>query len=290
MSYLTLDADRLVREAVDTYLDDRMRPDSGGDCVYATRNSQYRVVEGTVQEASDVTLVGAELVGWLLEELGQPMIEPRWRAYARAVFVERRSRQVVVTSRTLTRTAISGDVPPPGKHRRRTPSVIPNSPPIPVLKTNAAPADGSPTPFRVPDAVRESARAISANERPTTRPPPPAPEEQTVSADRGSYDNLVEQSRTPTWSAVMPQADSPTAQAQFAPQALAPHSASTDDEPKSVRLPPVNPPPRRTPVPPMAPPRPAAGTPAPPPRSTLDEKTEETATELGQDDLEDDHG
>ena len=283
MSYLTLDADRLVREAVDTYLDDRMRPDSGGDCVYATRNSQYRVIEGTVQEASDTSLVGAELVGWLLEEMGQPMIEPRWRPYARAVFVERRSRHVVVTSRTLTRTAIGGDVPPPGKGRRRTPSVIPNSPPLPVRKqAGLAPPAGSPPPFRGPAAVRASARAISANERPTTRPPPPVPEEQTVSADRGSYDNLVEQSRTPTWSAVLPMADSPTAQSEFAPQAL---SGGSDDEPKSVRLPPVSAPPRRTPVPASAP-RPAAGAP-PPPRTTLDEKTEET--ELDASDLEDDH-
>ena len=48
MSYLTLDADRLVRDAVDAYLDGKLRPDAGGDCVFATRNSQYRVVEGTV--------------------------------------------------------------------------------------------------------------------------------------------------------------------------------------------------------------------------------------------------
>ncbi len=233
MSYLTLDADRLVRDAVDAYLEDRLRADSGGDCVYATRNSQYRVVEGVVQEASDTSLMGAELVGWLVEELGQPMIEPRWRPFGRAIFVERKSRHVVVTSRTLSRNAIGGNVSPVPVMRRK-PSVIPPSPPIPVLRASSSSssfsrlADGSPTPFRVPEGVRESARAIVdmpptpalrdrsqpssrqpnqprvtpppssrpsvEDERPTSRPPP---EEATVSADRSSYEDLLQASKSP---------------------------------------------------------------------------------------------
>ncbi len=231
MSYLTLDADRLVRDAVDAYLEGRLRPASGGDCVYATRNSQYRVVEGEVQEASDTSLIGAELVGWLVEELGQPLIEPRWRPYARAIFVERRSRHVVVTSRTLTRNTISGDVPPVPQ-LRRIPSVIPPSPPIPVLKSSSPPPamEGSPTPFRVSASLRDQALALEARspvpalvaleepppesgralapdprlardaeaqERPTARPPS---DEATVAADRSSYEELLEQSRTPSWS------------------------------------------------------------------------------------------
>lgn len=239
MSYLTLDADRLVRDAVDSFLEDRAKPDSGGDCVYATRNSQYRVVEGTVQEASDTSLMGAELVGWLVEEMGQPLFETRWRPFGRAIFVERTSRHVVVTSRTLSRNAISGNVSPVPAMRRK-PSVIPPSPPIPVLRASQPPGrmlipDGSPTPFRIPDGVRESARSIadlppppqmprrsaqapqkppaqlidappsstrgpgvpdlrSEDDRPTTRPPP---EEATVSADRSSYEDLLEASRSP---------------------------------------------------------------------------------------------
>jgi hypothetical protein len=228
MSYLTLDADRLVRDAVDAYLEDRARPDSGGDCVYATRNSQYRVVEGTVHEASDTSLMGAELVGWLVEELGQPLFESRWRPFGRAIFVERKSRHVVVTSRTLSRNAIGGNVSPVPVMRRK-PSVIPPSPPIPVLRSTPPPGtsrfpDGSPTPFRVPETVRDSARSIaelppppvlrratpspasarpeaarsearSEDSRPTTRPPP---DEATIAADRASYENLVEESRTPS--------------------------------------------------------------------------------------------
>lgn len=72
-------------------------------------------------EASDTSLMGAELVAWLVEELGQPLIE-HWRPYGRAIFVERRSRHVVVTSRTLTRNAMATSSVP--KARRR-PSVIP---------------------------------------------------------------------------------------------------------------------------------------------------------------------
>ncbi len=212
MSYLTLDADRLVRDAVDAYLEERLRPDSSGDCIFATRNSQYRIVEGVVHEATDTSLMGAELVGWLCEELGQPLMEARWRPYGRAVFVERRSRHVVVTSRTLTRTVVSGKATPVPKGKRR-PSVIPAAPPIPVLRSSTPPPpDGSPTPFRVPESVRKAAISVSTSvsstpekipskddesERPTTRPPP---EEATVAAERSSYEDLLEASRTPTWS------------------------------------------------------------------------------------------
>ena len=209
MSYLTLDADRLVRDAVDAYLEGRARPDAVGDCVYATRNSQYRVVEGVVHEASDTSLMGAELCGWLCEELGQPLMEPRWRPYGRAVFVERRSRHVVVTSRTLTRNVISGNVSPVPKGKRR-PSVIPAAPPIPVLRSSAPPPpDGSPTPFHVSASLRQAALSIEvapastatpevedAHERPTSRPPS---DEATVAKERSSYEDLLEASRTPTW-------------------------------------------------------------------------------------------
>lgn len=230
MSYLTLDADRLVRDAVDAYLESRLRPDSGGDCVYATRNSQYRVVEGVVHEASDTSLVTAELVGWLVEELGQPMIEPRWRPFGRAIFVERASRHVVVTSRTLTRNAISGNVSPVPTARRR-PSIIPPSPPIPVLRPSSPPyPDGSPTPFRMSDQLRDAALRIDAqtdhppdaNERPTGRPPP---EEHTVAADRASYEELAESTRTP---------------------ALYPHAGGPPAPARPIQLPPVAGAPRQT--------------------------------------------
>lgn len=311
MSYLTLDADRLVRDAVDAYLEGRMRPDSGGDCVFATRNSQYRVVEGTVMEASDTSLMGAELVAWLVEELGQPLIEARWRPYGRAIFVERRSRHVVVTSRTLTRNAIGGNVSPVPKARRR-PSVIPAAPPIPVLRSSMPPGpmpDGSPTPFRVSEALRDAARAIdaapkptpkpgvgpdgqplqslageitvetSAHERPTSRPPS---DEATITADRGSYEDLLEISRTPTWD---------TPQAESVLKAVpAPKPPQTP-----IHLPPVKVPPPRPraggpplpPAPPTVPQLPKVPSPAKPSQentvvaASFDEDTEDKSDSRG---------
>ncbi|NUP10165.1 MAG: hypothetical protein HOW73_29290 [Polyangiaceae bacterium] len=255
MSYLTLDADRLVRDAVDAYLEGRMRADARGDCVFATRNSQYRIVEGVVQEASDTSLMGAELVGWLCEELGQPLVEPRWRPYGRAILVERNSRHVVVTSRTLTRNAISGNVAPIPP-LRKVPSVIPPSPPIPVLKASAPPPapDGSPTPFRLPDAVRNAAFSIeahdsyvppdvaevAANERPTRRPPT---DEATVSADRSSYEDLLEASRTPSWGGgPLPSPGAPSA----VPSIPKPPPVPPPEPTRPIQLPPVNPPPKAT--------------------------------------------
>ena len=128
MSYLTLDADRLVRDAVDAFLEGQLRPDPLPDTVYATKNSRYRILAGIVHEASDTSLMGAELVAWLVEEAGSAHIEPRWVKDARAVFVERRSRHVVVTSRVVSRNIVS-EVP-----RRARPGQIPPAPPIPTLK------------------------------------------------------------------------------------------------------------------------------------------------------------
>jgi hypothetical protein len=129
MSYLTLDADRLVRDAVDAFLEGRLRPDPVPDTLYATKNSRYRILAGMVHEASDTSLMGAELVGWLVEEGTAPHIEPRWEFRARAIFVERKTKQVVVTSKVVARTLSSEARPPSPK-----PASIPPSPPVPSLK------------------------------------------------------------------------------------------------------------------------------------------------------------
>lgn len=274
MSYLTLDADRLVRDAVDAYLEGRMRPDTGGDSVFATRNSQYRVVEGVVHEASDTSLVGAELVGWLVEEMGQPMIEALWRPYGRAIFVERRSRHVVVTSRTLTRNAISGKVSAVPTPRRR-PSVIPAAPPIPVLRSNQPPPPEASPPLRMAEALKEAALTIEAHdsyvpadnapdalphhERPTKRPPS---DEATVAADRSSYDELLEASRTPTWNGEpFPSTGSQPTPSQRGLMPLGPPPAPS----RPVHLPPVAAP-AASPVPAMPPPPTSPLAQRPPPR------------------------
>ncbi len=162
MSYLTLDADRLVRDAVDAFLAGRLRPDPLPDTVYATKNSRYRIIAGLVHEASDTSLMGAELVGWLVEEPGSARIEPRWRTSSRGVFVERRSGEVVVTSRVITRSVVS--------ETGRRGSAIPPSPPIPQLKQGPSVAPPALVMLGAPDPV------------PTTRssrPPMPSDEEVT---------------------------------------------------------------------------------------------------------------
>lgn len=175
VAYLTLDADQLVRDASDAHLDGRAPAARLADvaapidCVYASRNSQYRIQAGRVLEASDRSVVGAELVAWLVEESGRPTLESRWRPSARAVLVERSERQVVVTSRTLTRSVVAGE-PPVAKPQRRA-SVIPKAPPIPTLRP-APLHDASPTPIRIPDEARRAALDLtSTDERPTHRPP-----------------------------------------------------------------------------------------------------------------------
>ncbi len=167
MSYLTLDADRLVRDAVEAFLVGRLRPDPLPDTVYATKNSRYRIIAGLVHEASDTSLMGAELVGWLLEEYGSARVEPRWRTSSRGVFVERKSGHVVVTSRVLTRSVVSeSGRPRSGMHL----SAIPPAPPIPQLKQAPSIAPPSLISMGAPDPLPP---------RRTSRPPMPSDEEVT---------------------------------------------------------------------------------------------------------------
>lgn len=161
MSYLTLDADRLVRDAVDAFLEGRLRPDPLPDTLYSTKNSRYRILAGLVHEASDTSLMGAELVGWLVEAAGSARIEPRWENDARAIFVERRSRHVVVTSRVVTRAIVS--------ESRRAPAPIPPAPPIPQLK-------------QAPSVAPRALVSIGGSDpapKPPSRPPLPSDEEVT---------------------------------------------------------------------------------------------------------------
>ncbi len=129
MSLLTIDSDRVVRDAVDAFLDGDLRPDPLPDTLYATKNSRYRIIAGIVHEASDTSLMGAELVAWLAEEDGVARIEPRWEFRARAIFVERASKQVVVTSRVIAKSLVTERASAQAQK-----GTIPPAPPIPVLK------------------------------------------------------------------------------------------------------------------------------------------------------------
>ena len=68
MPHLTTEADRLVRATVDDFLAGKVKPDPLPETLYASKNSKYRVVAGRIHEASDASLTGAELVGFLVED------------------------------------------------------------------------------------------------------------------------------------------------------------------------------------------------------------------------------
>lgn len=94
-------ADRAVRDAVDAFLEDRLRPEYAGETVFETKNSRYRLIDGTLFSAPDASLVGAELVGWLMEGAKRSTVESAWQATSRAVLVDRkRGRHIIVTSST----------------------------------------------------------------------------------------------------------------------------------------------------------------------------------------------
>lgn len=164
MSLLTIDADRLVRDAVDAFIEGQHRPDPADDTMYATRNSRYRIAEGVVEEATDTSLMGAELVGWLIEENGIAYVGMAWQPAARAILVERtQSNHVVVTSRVVTAEVVAtarepvttlsprprlngAAMPPPGEApsviRVSSSSVPPPDPEVSNRRRGGAAADG----------------------------------------------------------------------------------------------------------------------------------------------------
>lgn len=52
-------ADRAVRDAVDAFLEGRLRPEYAGETVFETKNSRYRLFNGVFFSAPDASLVGA---------------------------------------------------------------------------------------------------------------------------------------------------------------------------------------------------------------------------------------
>src|SRR5262245_20612179 len=101
MTFLGPEADRAVRNAVDAFLNGKLRPQAEGEVVFETRNSRYRIVDGTLVSATDPSLVGAELVGWLVESDHQTIVGAWWTPTARAVLVDhRQGRHIIVTSGT----------------------------------------------------------------------------------------------------------------------------------------------------------------------------------------------
>ncbi len=94
-------ADQAVRDAVDAFIEGRLRPDYAGETVFETKNSRYRLMDGVLFSAPDASLIGAELVGWLIDSPRRSSVESAWQATSRAVLVDRqRGRHIIVTSST----------------------------------------------------------------------------------------------------------------------------------------------------------------------------------------------
>lgn len=99
MSFLDSPSERVVRGAVEEFLGGALKPHIEGELVLETANSRYRFLDGVCFGASDDEIVGAELVGWLLESERSSAVSAWWRRGARAVLVIRRPRgEIVVTS------------------------------------------------------------------------------------------------------------------------------------------------------------------------------------------------
>lgn len=117
MTPLAAHADQAVRHAVDAYIDGRFLPTFEGQASFETRNSRYRLLDGVLLEAPDVSLVGAEIVGWLVEYPSRSEVTPTWKNGARAVLVDTRNDgvrgpHIVVTSATRSfRAARTGSAP-----------------------------------------------------------------------------------------------------------------------------------------------------------------------------------
>lgn len=186
-------ADKAVRDAVDAFMEGTLRPDFTGETVFETKNSRYRLLDGVVFAAPDPSLVGAELVGWLVEGSRRAVVESAWLPGSRAVLVDRsRGRNIVVTSTTRllhlddssSEAFIDPPVPPiPASVPRPMPAPIPafspRSAPI-IPSTPPPPMVGIPPsrpPSRPPAAspIHNAAIAIPAAKRAPAIHLPPRP-------------------------------------------------------------------------------------------------------------------
>jgi hypothetical protein len=164
MRLLESHADDAVRQAVDAFMTGALRPAILGRTICETRNSRYLMVDGIVAAATDESIVGAELVGWLLEQPEQSRVDSTWTPRARGILVDRsRGRHIIITSSTRSfKVVASGSQPPPSyqaskptfiepaaarhddDHAPPTPRRIPPCPPPPPM----GPLFGNPPAMR----------------------------------------------------------------------------------------------------------------------------------------------
>jgi hypothetical protein len=190
-SMATLDdrADKVVREAIDAFLDGRLVPDFAGETVFETKNSRYRLLDGVVFTAPDPSLAGAELVGWLCESPRRCLVESAWQPGSRAVLVDRRQgRNIIVTSTTrLLHQEERGSGPYQGGSQKshsdfRSWHPPPGEAPFPLIAaTPLPPIPQVPPPPPLENdppqraAVHLPPRPIAARPLPAPTPPPRVP-------------------------------------------------------------------------------------------------------------------
>jgi hypothetical protein len=186
-------ADKVVREAVDAFIEGRLPPElsaeRAGETAFETKNSRYRLIDGVVVAAPDDSLIGSELVGWLIESARRSVVESAWQPGSRAVLVDRgRGRNIIVTSTTrllhLERRAPAGyqagatlqrapKSEPPAPLESFSPHVAPIIAATP-LPSHALPA-AWPTPVESAAQVQRRAAAIHLPPRPLTARAEPTP-------------------------------------------------------------------------------------------------------------------
>jgi len=172
-------ADKVVRDAVDAYLDGHPTPqllrERAGETAFETKNSRYHLVDGVVVAAPDDSLVGSELVGWFIESPRGGVVQSAWQPGSRAVLVDRhQGRNIIVTSMTrLFQRAARAASP------RAQPAFLPHSAPVLVVTPEPPPYVPAPappprrsSPVHLPP--RPIASASSTGRMPAALIPPPA--------------------------------------------------------------------------------------------------------------------
>ena len=218
MTPLQPSTDQAVRHAVDAYIDGRLLPNFEGEASFETRNSTYRLLDGVLYSAPADGLIGAELVGWLIEFVNRAEISQTWRAGARAILVDTRNDgvkgpHIIVTSATRAfrkeRVPSAPSLPSVGSQAAQDGSSAnqrwgqrdPRQSPVLELRRSPPPRAPSPVgprsdlpplpPIPAPHAgaswglhAEPPAPPPFVPRRPSTLPPPPLPPIPTPFADR----------------------------------------------------------------------------------------------------------
>ena len=166
-------ADQAVRDAVDAFIEGRLSPEYSGETVFETKNSRYRLMDGILFSAPDTSLVGAELVGWLIESERHSTVESAWEATSRAVLVDRkRGRHIIVTSSTRM-LHLEEESPASGSSEDQDGSSV--HPPVREPSAAAPPPTLPPPPHHAQAPIHYPLAGQSSAAPPGSRPPLPLP-------------------------------------------------------------------------------------------------------------------